>query len=295
MKTKQAFPICALSTLLFSACIFNNTQSDKENPSEQTEIDSTEESRADTPASTVIAYTLKDSVGPTFHTEEGDKRPSLHVEINLDTKGTSTEAKPEFEKTLSQLLTGKDNPSLEDAVKQYGDSIGQSFISSLEELYSDPKIKMNFPYEYFYEAKGNFTESTHPNTFSYQLKISSFTGGAHGGYCEIWHNFDRKTGKAILSKDAFDLQQEESIKTAIRNKICADRECGSVEELQDSLGLLVMGDVYISDNNFLLQNKGVQFLYNPYDIGPWAAGKIEVFLPYEDLKGMCTFTSKKKK
>ncbi len=272
---RKFYPVFALSVLMLSACFPKQEQGTTNTAQEET-------------LPHAVTYNRKDSIGPTFETEDGPKRPSTNVQINLATQDISTEIGTQ----MARLLTGKEQTALPEAVQQYGDSINQSYISVLEMLYNDTAFAMTHPHEYFFEARGTAATDVCPGILGYQICITSYEGGAHGGYFELWYNFDTENDTHIKCADAFDMTREEEIKAAIREQICQDRGCKSLQELQDSLYILTLGDVYLSDSNFLLQEKGVRFLYNPYDIGPWAVGKIETFLPYEKLKALCTYAPK---
>ena len=39
-------------------------------------------------------------------------------------------------------------------------------------------------------------------------------------------------------------------------------------------------------DNFYLTGKGITFSYTPYEIAPYAAGEIQVFIPYTDMKDL---------
>ncbi len=276
---RNLYPIFALSVMMLSACFPKQEQGETNTPQGETAAETLPQ---------VVTYSLTDSVGPTFETEDGPKRPSANVQINLSTEGIPANIGTE----MARLFTGKEHTALPEAVQQYGDSIGQAYISELESLYSDTALAMTQPYEYLFDARGTVATDSREGILGYQISVSSYQGGAHSNYFEQWYNFDMETGAPIKCADAFDMTREGEIKAAIREQLCRDKDCKDVQQLQDSLGLLAIGDVFLSDTNFLLLAKGARFLYNPYDIGPWAAGKMEVFLPYDRLKSLCTYAPK---
>ncbi len=276
---RNLYPIFALSVMMLSACFPKQEQGGSNTPQDETAAETLPQA---------VTYSLTDSVGPSFDTEEGAKRPCANVQIHLSTEGIPARIGTE----MARLFTGKENTALPEAVQQYGDSIGQAYISELESLYSDTALAMTQPYEYLFDARGTVATDSREGILGYQISVSSYQGGAHSNYFEQWYNFDMETGAPIKCADAFDMTREGEIKAAIREQLCRDKDCKDVQQLQDSLGLLAIGDVFLSDTNFLLLAKGARFLYNPYDIGPWAAGKIEVFLSYEKLKGLCTYAPK---
>lgn len=236
-----------------------------------------------------IDYKVQDSIGPVFKLEDGERRPSYNVNIHLDLNDGIT---AEMQHELNRLFINKPQISLEEAVKFYADSIASSYREELVMLYSDTTVNIEFPYEFLYQAKGMSPSGTHPDVKAYKIDITTYAGGAHGGYYELWYNFDRKSGSHITAGEAFDMSREAELKEQIRQAICEKYECKDLQTLQDSLGILVMCDVFVNDTNFRLQKQGVEFLYNPYDIASWAVGLISVNIPYDRLNALCRFNNK---
>ena len=64
----------------------------------------------------------------------------------------------------------------------------------------------------------------------------------------------------------------------MQDQLCKDYEVKDIAELQEQTGITMLGDLYLT-NNFLLQGDSILFLFNQYDIAPYAAGLISVTLP----------------
>ena len=56
----------------------------------------------------------------------------------------------------------------------------------------------------------------------------------------------------------------------------------SLEDLQNE-GILNSTNIYVPDN-FLLEKDEASFLYNKYDIAPYAVGTIVLSLPYTEIE-----------
>jgi hypothetical protein len=56
----------------------------------------------------------------------------------------------------------------------------------------------------------------------------------------------------------------------------------TIPDLQNE-GLLLTSQLYIPEN-FLLLPEEVRFVYNRYDIAPYALGAIELSLPYKEIE-----------
>ena len=70
----------------------------------------------------------------------------------------------------------------------------------------------------------------------------------------------------------------------IREKIAAQYQASTDDELSEA-GFF---PEYIAPTeNFLISESGITFYYNPYDIGCYALGAVEVTLTPEELAQLC--------
>lgn len=113
-------------------------------------------------------------------------------------------------------------------------------------------------------------------------------GAAHGNYGNSSYNYDLKTGELIDLKDFFKLETniDEVIAFSIKDVVLASEELAerlyvTLSELTDEEVLAYFKrDVY----NYKVNSEGMIIYYNPYDIGPYAAGVIEIQLPLDSFK-----------
>lgn len=217
-----------------------------------------------------------------------DDSPKSTVHIVVETPAMEKEVCATLEAQLASVLSGQNSTSLPEAVLNLGDSVRSEFIKALEELYNDTTFDMTFAYTYMYDNQIRLTDSTRQEVVGYEGTLVTYQGGAHGGYSQMLLNFSRKDGHLITASEAFNSERTEDLLQIIRQHICSDRGCKSQEELQEQYGLLMLGDVYVNDTNFLLLQEGVRFHFDPYDIGPWAAGKVDTLVPYDELEEIFT-------
>lgn len=233
-----------------------------------------------------ILFNVEDEVGPTFKQGEEESRPSYKVRIDLNFDNCPDETVGNIKNGLCYIFNGKVDHSLNEAVMAYGDSIRNAYRTSLVELYADTIAKLDFAYEFLYEVEGGVTPDSRKDIIPYKIKVSTFEGGAHGGYYEQWFNFDRQTGKFLTHDQVFNMDKEEAIKDIIRHQLCVDNQCKDLETLQETTSILLLGDVSLTDYNFQLGKDAVELLFNPYEIAPWSAGTIYVRIPYSALNGL---------
>ena len=58
-------------------------------------------------------------------------------------------------------------------------------------------------------------------------------------------------------------------------QLCEDWEAKDLADLQEKTGITMLGDLYLTDN-FLFKGDSILFLFNQYEIAPYAAGLISV-------------------
>ena len=117
----------------------------------------------------------------------------------------------------------------------------------------------------------------------------TYTGGAHPNSWQQWMNFDSNTGKQLMLKEVFIKGAEKPISEMLLKELIKemavrleDPSITSLEGLQDA-GILNWTDIYVPEN-FLLEKDKISFLYNKYDIAPYAIGAIVLSFPYERIE-----------
>lgn len=117
----------------------------------------------------------------------------------------------------------------------------------------------------------------------YIITRSSYTGGAHGIYGTQCYTYSLAGGYEITTADLFTETQLIRLDQLIRGKIRQQFEARDDAELE-AKGFF---PEYIgTTENFLVTPEGITFYYNPYDIGCYALGAVEVTVSREELAGL---------
>lgn len=115
----------------------------------------------------------------------------------------------------------------------------------------------------------------------YTIGYASYTGGAHGIYGQSVHNYSIASGYELTLSDLFDDDQQQRLKEIIRGKLYEEFGVTSDEGLAEQGFFPEYIDV---TDNFALTEEGIVFYYNPYDIGCYALGPVEVSVGREELE-----------
>ena len=121
-----------------------------------------------------------------------------------------------------------------------------------------------------------------------------YAGGAHGMPSDYQRLFDLTTGEELTLKDIYQ-GSEKSFKKLVAEKTKEDflsYEEGSTPYFAEDADE-VYEDAYeyagLTSLNILFHETGISVLYDPYEMGPYASGFIEVSISYEELLGQSRF------
>lgn len=109
----------------------------------------------------------------------------------------------------------------------------------------------------------------------------SYLGGAHGNALTEQRIIEKKTGRELKLSDFFtDLIELSSIAEVIFR---ADQEIPVNVSLEDA-GFWFENGLFHLNENFVLNGESIDFLYNQYEIAPYAAGLIYLSIPMDKIR-----------
>ena len=145
------------------------------------------------------------------------------------------------------------------------------------------------PKEYRKPNKKFYFSEGKEGILNFIAETFEYTGGAHPNSWNKWMNFEKNTGKLLALKDVFMAGSEKPMSDMLLEELITematrleDSSITSLEGLQNA-GILNSTNMYVPDN-FLLEKEKVSFLYNKYDIAPYAVGVITLSLPYTSVE-----------
>lgn len=128
------------------------------------------------------------------------------------------------------------------------------------------------------KVNGTFT-TTYKNWRNYLVTYYSFRGGAHGVQTVSQLVFDKKTGKVLTQEELFADDFAQPVALLMREAIKEDMEAEDPELLQ-----LVEMESVEPNGNFSVGSNGVQWIFQPYEVGPYALGIVTALVSWEELK-----------
>lgn len=121
------------------------------------------------------------------------------------------------------------------------------------------------------------------NTLAYTIEGYKFSGGAHGLSWRTGLNYDIESGEQLALHNFISDEQMEALPTILRKTLCEDRGIYN-ENYHDALTALgYFPNDILPTENFRITNDGIEFLYNPYEIGVYAVGMTIIKVPFRIL------------
>ena len=116
---------------------------------------------------------------------------------------------------------------------------------------------------------------------SYVVEFSDYTGGAHGSHRETYFNVDLSELVTISEEDIFVPNYQKPLTEIIIDRLMLQYNVDNRDSLIN-IGFFNLDEVY-PNNNFWIDENGIHYAYNQYEIAPYSMGVINVNIPYEDL------------
>ncbi|MBR5531813.1 MAG: DUF3298 and DUF4163 domain-containing protein [Bacteroidales bacterium] len=213
----------------------------------------------------------------TYHIANRDTMPCINITFMLEYP-IATGVAGNDELLLKDFIGNcigkeyKNQKSIDEAVKvAMKDDIKQYKIDVCG---STPESKITgepwMNYEYYTTNKVLYNAH---GILSYSCDQYTYTGGAHGLNITSCYVYDFYDNQEIGLNSIFKEDAIAEILPLIREQLLKN-ECAESIDIED---------VYVTEN-FYADANGIHWVYNPYEIAPYACGAIEVTIPYSKLE-----------
>ncbi len=168
------------------------------------------------------------------------------------------------------------------------DNLAAEFAAEYREnVLPDWKAGDDAPYFSWSQDHGASVRFNDRDLVSVEHFTYSFSGGAHGNYGSAYYVFDLTNGKELGLADLFRDGYKTKLPPILERVFVKKYGEGAKYEAGKSMeeyGLLV--DRLPVPDNFFVDRRGITFVYNPYEVGPYVLGGIDLLLTWDDLKGV---------
>jgi hypothetical protein len=109
-----------------------------------------------------------------------------------------------------------------------------------------------------------------------------YTGGAHDFGHSQYHILEKATGRHLHLADFFDSTGLQKLTRIGETAFCLERGIKSNQSLTDA-GFNFENDRFFMPENFCFTANGLTFIFNSYEVGPYALGPTEFSIPANQL------------
>ena len=189
--------------------------------------------------------------------------------------GTNAKALKEMQTGITELLFGSElkTTDIEYAIKAYDRQSVEFYRDENIEYTEDVEQDWGFMLNWSETVEGGFLPE-YDGMVSYIKYIYGYSGGAHGMDAKTCRTFDLSTGAEVPEKDIFKRGYEDRLTEALRENLPK-----SVEDKD----MLFETEITPSED-FYITAEGITYIYQRYEVGPYALGIIEVTVPWEEIK-----------
>ena len=192
---------------------------------------------------------------------------------------------------LQQIFSGTffndesyDSLSPQDALKEYLKDYSAEY-RTLAEQYQKDKENLESDqmpsWYWYYHYKTNEILFNDKNIVSYLVEHSDYTGGAHGSMNALYYIIDLNNLTTITEEDIFKPNYHQFLTSKIIAMLMKKYEVTEPDQLMGE-GFFDINEI-APNNNFWMNDEGIHFVYNQYEIAPYSMGPIEVTIPFEEI------------
>lgn len=207
--------------------------------------------------------------------EDAPYNYTLKMKVEWPEGGVEAEALENIQKGITELLFGNELETidLEYAMKEYNRRGVEMYLEENLEYVEDTEEEWGFMMNWSEDIEGSFLPK-YNDMISYVVYTYGYSGGAHGIDARTCRTFDIKTGEEILEQDIFRKGYEERLTEALNRNLML-----SYEDPE----MFFVTNICPSEN-FYVSSEGITYIYQRYEIGPYAIGIVEVLVPWKEIQ-----------
>jgi hypothetical protein len=163
--------------------------------------------------------------------------------------------------------------------RSYFDDYRAEMIRLIQEGLVDT-LGQDLFYSFSYEQSSSvFIYCNSPTILTLGYQTYYFTGGAHGNYATAVVTYDLQEQRVIPLDEVLAPGYQAILSMALEQAIRSKYKLAEGEELTE----ILFDDTVAPNDNFGLTEKGIFFVYPPYEIAPYAVGEIELYIPFTEI------------
>ncbi len=230
-------------------------------------------------------------VDKTYHLLDNPENPNCNLQIKFTypasvENGLLEDVQKQF--VLAYFGEAYENLPPQEAVEKYTND----YLASYKELESDYEEELKRAEDgapvsawfSYYELSSDQIQFNRHDLISFTVKFENYTGGAHGAHAYNHFVIDLKNGERLKEEDIFIDSYQDPLAKILVAQIARQNGVADPKELED-LGFFGMDEIY-PNNNFLVDETGITYTFNEYEIAAYVVGATHVHIPFEDVQSL---------
>jgi hypothetical protein len=166
-------------------------------------------------------------------------------------------------------------------VYQKTDTSLTQFATHFMKAYQQDMVNRNSGINYTVQTTANIVRQD-SSLITLQFKGYSFQGGAHGSSITTFINWNTKAHQEVKLKDILIDNYQHALDSVGEKIFRAQEKLSATEPLKTNY--FFKDDKFSLNENYLITPVGIRFIYNQYEIKPYAAGQTELIIPYSQIQ-----------
>lgn len=218
--------------------------------------------------------------------EHANESPTLKFDFSLSLVDTGDSiATGNINQAVAYTLFESASNSVEKASEYFIAQRKKEYKELLPEYINSKGNDMPMVWFNNYYIANSEVEEGYKGYINYAIMWEEFTGGAHPSSFYTVLNFNPETGEEIVLSDILKDNYEEPLTAILINNLAKQLQVEDIEGIKEKGYLYQDNNMFIS-NNFILDNENIVFIYNKYEIAPYAFGDIMITVTYDELKDL---------
>ena len=217
---------------------------------------------------------------------EANPKCSLQINFIFPTEYTNREILSLVQKQFISGFLGEEYVNL--VPKEAAEKYAQDFIESYKAEEENFKIEVenhgHDTMESWYtcnETSNNYIVYNRNDIVCFVVYKDCFYGGAHGSHQYTNRVIDLKTGQQVIESDIFVEDYPDDLAKIIVNGIALAYQVEATD--LENIGFFNMNEIF-PNKNFYVDETGITYTFNEYEIAAYVVGPVSVTIPYEKIR-----------
>ena len=228
-------------------------------------------------------------VDETYHLLGNKENPNCNLQLHFTypSQFSNQETLGKIQKDFILSYFGENYEALspQEAIKQYK----EDYLNAYKELETDFKSELEKKSDLpiggwfsYYEMASNEILYNQNNLLSYTVNFENYTGGAHGSHAYTNHVLNLSNGNPITEEDIIVEYYQDSLAQLLVEHIAKQNNVENTKDLEN-IGFFSIEEIF-PNGNFFVDDKGITYTFNEYEIAAYVVGATHVLLPFEELQ-----------